>query len=199
MVPPGGAVSQDMNPAQGVSRVPDKSFDRFQVKRVRNQWNDITSGLPGDLLGSLALLAAVARPAAASLQIVNLDGPGEGLNDSTPVAPVGGNAGTTLGQQRMNVLQGVASAWSARLSSPVPILVGAQFDDLDCSSTSATLGSTGPSTVARDFTNAKILFSRFLEFYPDDLLAKMYLHRALEYEQYPPDQAWDAVEVFKKK
>ncbi len=51
----------------------------------------------------------------------------------------------------------------------------------------------------RDFTDAKILFSRFLEFYPDDLLAKMYLHRALEYEQAPPDGAWDAVEVFKKK
>ena len=51
----------------------------------------------------------------------------------------------------------------------------------------------------RDFTQAKILFSRFLEFYPDDLLAKMYLGRALEYEQQPPDEAWDAVEVFKKK
>src|SRR5438552_452547 len=52
---------------------------------------------------------------------------------------------------------------------------------------------------ARDFTQAKILFSRFLEFYPDDLLAKMYLDRALEYEQQPPDEAWDAVEVFQKK
>jgi adenylate cyclase len=52
---------------------------------------------------------------------------------------------------------------------------------------------------ARDFTEAKILFSRFLEFYPDDLLAKMYLDRALEYEQAPPDEAWDAVEVFQKK
>jgi adenylate cyclase len=51
----------------------------------------------------------------------------------------------------------------------------------------------------RDFTDAKILFSRFLEFYPDDFLAKMYLDRALEYEQQPPDEAWDAVEVFKKK
>jgi len=39
---------------------------------------------------------------------------------------------------------------------------------------------------ARDFTEAKILFSRFLEFYPDDLLAKMYLDRALEYERQPP-------------
>ena len=52
---------------------------------------------------------------------------------------------------------------------------------------------------ARDFTEAKILFSRFLEFYPEDLLAKMYLNRALEYEQAPPDEAWDAVEVFEKK
>ncbi len=52
---------------------------------------------------------------------------------------------------------------------------------------------------ARDFTEAKILFSRFLEFYPNDLLAKMYLNRALEDEQAPPDEAWDAVEVFEKK
>ena len=51
----------------------------------------------------------------------------------------------------------------------------------------------------RDFNQAKILFSRFLEFYPDDFLAKIYLDRALEYEQQPPDQAWNAVEVFEKK
>jgi adenylate cyclase len=51
----------------------------------------------------------------------------------------------------------------------------------------------------RDFTQAKILFSQFLEFYPDDALAKMYLERALEYEKQPPDAAWNAVEVFKKK
>ena len=51
----------------------------------------------------------------------------------------------------------------------------------------------------RDFTDAKILFSRFLEFYPDDGLAKIYLDRTLEYEQAPPDEAWDAVEVFTKK
>ena len=51
----------------------------------------------------------------------------------------------------------------------------------------------------RDFAQAKILFSRFLEFYPEDFLAKMYLERALEYEQEPPDQEWNAVEVFKKK
>ncbi len=51
----------------------------------------------------------------------------------------------------------------------------------------------------RDFQAAKILFSRFLEFYPTDHLAKMYLERALEYEVAPPDEKWNAVEVFKKK
>jgi adenylate cyclase len=51
----------------------------------------------------------------------------------------------------------------------------------------------------RDFTQAKILFSQFLEFYPEDALAKMYLERALEYEEQPPDASWNAVEVFKKK
>jgi len=51
----------------------------------------------------------------------------------------------------------------------------------------------------RDFSQAKILFSRFLEFYPDDSLAKMYVERALEYEQKPPDEAWNAIEVFTKK
>lgn len=51
----------------------------------------------------------------------------------------------------------------------------------------------------RDFTQAKILFSKFLELYPDDTLAQMYLERALEYLEQPPDQAWKAVEIFQKK
>ncbi len=51
----------------------------------------------------------------------------------------------------------------------------------------------------RDFAQAKILFSRFLEFYPEDSLAKMYLERTFEYEQKPPDEAWNAIEVFTKK
>ncbi|MEY2480701.1 MAG: adenylate cyclase [Verrucomicrobiota bacterium] len=52
---------------------------------------------------------------------------------------------------------------------------------------------------ARDFKEAKILFSRFLEFYPDDHLAKLYLERALAYESQPPDEAWVGVEVFTRK
>jgi len=51
----------------------------------------------------------------------------------------------------------------------------------------------------RDFTQARLLFSRFLESFPEDALAKMYLERALQYEGEPPDEAWNAVEIFKKK
>jgi hypothetical protein len=52
----------------------------------------------------LALDAA----SAANILVVNADGSGEGLNDPTPAAPVGGNPGTTIGQQRLVVLQQAA-------------------------------------------------------------------------------------------
>ena len=51
----------------------------------------------------------------------------------------------------------------------------------------------------RDFREARVLLFRFLEFYPNDFLARMYLERTLEYETTPPDEEWNAVEVFKKK
>jgi adenylate cyclase len=51
----------------------------------------------------------------------------------------------------------------------------------------------------REFREAKVLLFRYLEFYPNDFLARLYLDRALEYETAPPDDAWNAVEVFKKK
>ncbi len=51
----------------------------------------------------------------------------------------------------------------------------------------------------RDFRGAKILLCRFLEFYPQDFLARIYLERSLEYETTPPGEAWNAVEVFQKK
>jgi len=51
----------------------------------------------------------------------------------------------------------------------------------------------------REFGKAQALFARFLQFYPDDELAKLYVARIREYEQHPPDEAWNAVEVFTKK
>lgn len=93
---------------------------------------------------------------AATITIINLDGAGEGFNDPTPAAPVGGNTGTTVGQQRLNVFQRVAEIWGSKISSPVPILVGASFDALSCTPTSATLGSAGAVAVFRDFAGAPV-------------------------------------------
>jgi cysteine-rich repeat protein len=102
------------------------------------------------LVGVLA--AAEAR--ATTITLVNRDGAGEGFNDPSVVAPVGGNAGTTLGEQRQIVFQHAIDTWQALVASGIEVRVGAQFSPLPCSSTSAVLGSSGPETVWRDFTGA---------------------------------------------
>src|SRR5258705_227581 len=79
-----------------------------------------------------ALLTAPLVAGAATITIVNLDGAGEGFNDPTVVAPVGGNPGTTVGQQRLNVFTQAASIWGAILPSAVVITVDARFDPLTC-------------------------------------------------------------------
>lgn len=88
--------------------------------------------------------------AAATIVIVNADGPGEGFNDPTPVAPVGGNPGTTLGQQRLNAFQFAASVWGATLTSGVTIRIEATFDPLSCTATSAVLGAAGAADALAD-------------------------------------------------
>lgn len=99
-------------------------------------------------------LAASAQVPAATIVIVNMDGAGEGFNDPTPVAPVGGNNGTTLGQQRLNLFQKAADIWGAAIESTVPIRIRAQFDPLTCSAGSAVLGAAGALTLIRDFPGA---------------------------------------------
>jgi adenylate cyclase len=51
----------------------------------------------------------------------------------------------------------------------------------------------------RDFGGAKILLTRFLEAYPNDFLARLYLQRAQEYETTPPNEDWNGVEKFERK
>jgi hypothetical protein len=99
-------------------------------------------------------LLAAASVDDATITIFNNDGPGEGFNDATPVAPVGGNPGVTLGAQRLAVFQHAANIWGALLSSSVEIRVTAQFNPQTCTLTSATLGSAGPIQIFRDFPGA---------------------------------------------
>ena len=107
------------------------------------------------VLLSLALavlvVAAPVAHGAAVVTVVNNDGANEGFNDPTPVAPVGGNAGTTLGQQRLIVFQYAAQKWGQTLDSVVPIFVRANFDPLTCTPTSAVLGSAGALEIFANF------------------------------------------------
>lgn len=89
--------------------------------------------------------------AGATLEIVNGDPPNVGFNDPTPVAPVGGNTGTTLGEQRLIAFQAAAAKWGATLTSAVPIKILATWEALTCTSTSAVLGSAGAYVIFRDF------------------------------------------------
>jgi hypothetical protein len=92
--------------------------------------------------------------AAATLVIVNNDAANVGFNDPTPVAPVGGNSGTTLGQQRLIAFQAAANTWGATLTSTVTIRIRAQWTALSCTSTSAVLGSAGATEVFANFPGA---------------------------------------------
>ncbi|HPF35383.1 MAG TPA: FlgD immunoglobulin-like domain containing protein [Candidatus Krumholzibacteria bacterium] len=107
-----------------------------------------------NLLTLLTVLALAAAASAATITIVNVDDPGEGFNDPTPLAPVGGNPGTTVGAQRLNLFQHAADIWGGLLPSGVPILIRASFDPLTCTETGAVLGSAGPLVVNRDFSGA---------------------------------------------
>lgn len=112
---------------------------------------------PRRLLPAFMLATMFATSAnAATLVIVNNDGPGEGFNDATPVAPVGGNPGVTLGQQRLNLFNHAAAIWGAILPSSVTIQVRAQMNPQTCNATSAVLGSAGPLTIHANFAGALV-------------------------------------------
>src|SRR5262245_52957653 len=81
-------------------------------------------------------LALAPAAKAATIVIVNNDGPGEGFNDPTAVSPVGGNPGTTLGAQRLYIFQHAAAIWGAILPSNVTIRVLAQMNSQTCNATS---------------------------------------------------------------
>lgn len=114
------------------------------------------------LLGAVAALAAVSTAmlpagdahAAATIIINNTNAPGVGFNDPTPAAPIGGNPGTTIGQQRLLAFTYAANLWGATLTSNVPIVIDAAFVAQSCTDTSAVLGSAGATVVFRDFPGA---------------------------------------------
>jgi len=106
-------------------------------------------------LALAALLAIVGTvQAAATIEIQNRDPAGVGFNDTTIVAAVGGNTGTTLGEQRLNVYRYVADLWAASIDSNVKITVSAGWEALTCDAGSAVLGSAGAWNGWSDFPGA---------------------------------------------
>lgn len=108
----------------------------------------------------LALTVMLAASASAfgsvTITIQNNDSPNQGFNDTTPAAPVGGNNGTTVGQQRLNAFQFAANIWGATLNSTPPIVINASWAALTCSANSAVLGSAGNASLRSNFTNAPV-------------------------------------------
>jgi hypothetical protein len=122
------------------------------------------------VLGATALLLGASQAqAAATIVIVNKNDPGVGFNDPTPVAPVGGNPGTTLGQQRLNAFQYAADLWGATLTSDVTIRIGASFEPLSCTASSAVLGAAGANEIWSDFPKAP----KANTWYPSALASKL--------------------------
>jgi PA domain len=100
------------------------------------------------------LIGAGQAHAAATIVINNLNGPNVGFNDPTPVVPVGGNLGSTLGAQRLIAFTHAANIWGASLTSTQPIIINAQFSALTCTATGAVLGSAGTTSVFSNFVGA---------------------------------------------
>jgi hypothetical protein len=103
-----------------------------------------------------AMLTTIATPAGADprarVVLLNADaGSGVGLDDPTPVAPIGGNTGTTLGEQRRIALAYAASIWARNLRSFVPIEMAVAFRTRTCTATAAVLASAGPTLWGTDF------------------------------------------------
>jgi PA domain len=121
------------------------------------------------LFAAFLALTPLALRGAATISIVNGDAAGVGFNDPTVVAPVGGNTGTTLGQQRLIAFQAAANKWGATLTSSVNIRIAARWTALSCTATGAVLGSAGATEIFRDFPGAPVA----AHWYPKALANKL--------------------------
>jgi hypothetical protein len=106
------------------------------------------------LVSLLALSATSLSAGTGRVVIVNIDQANIGFNDSTPVAPVGGNPATTLGAQRLFVFETAAARWTAVLDTNVNIRIRASFAPLECGETSTVLGSASAISWRADFSAA---------------------------------------------
>lgn len=107
------------------------------------------------LLASILVLALNASAGTGKIIIRSLDAKGVGFDDQTPATPVGGNTGTTLGQQRLIVFQEAARRWQNAIDTNVDIIVAATFAPIgECGASEAVLGAAGPIDFKHSFPGA---------------------------------------------
>jgi hypothetical protein len=92
----------------------------------------------------------------ANMVINNLDAPGVGFNDPTPATPVGGNTGTTVGEQRLIAYERALELWGKTLKSDATIVVQGSFARLNCNAGGGTLAQAGAIQIFADFPNAPL-------------------------------------------
>ncbi len=120
-------------------------MNKFFFKNCRNAFAAISS---------IAIFAAALPSFAAKVVILNGDDQSVGFNDTRAVAPVGGNPGTTVGEQRLNAMKFVAEIWGRTLtgtSQTIEVLAG--FLPLGCD---GTLAGANAWQFSRDFANAPL-------------------------------------------
>jgi uncharacterized repeat protein (TIGR01451 family) len=112
--------------------------------------------LPITLLAIAFVVFPVLAHAGAKITIINQDPAGVGFNDTTAANPIGGNTGTTVGQQRLIAFEKAAEIWGDILDSDVEIRIQAKFSPLECETNSGVLGSAGPRAIESDHPGAPV-------------------------------------------
>lgn len=105
----------------------------------------------------LALLLGTFAGVGMSAEIVLVvgDADGVGFRDPAPAnAAAGANGATTLGSQRLRVVERAAEIWATQLRSTVPIRIEVRMQAQTCSDQGTTLASAGPIDLAANFAGA---------------------------------------------
>jgi hypothetical protein len=109
------------------------------------------------LIAAAVAAAVTAAPSfGANIILNNVDAPGVGFNDPTPATPVGGNAGTTIGEQRLIAYENALELWGKTLKSEATIVVQGSFARLTCDAGGGVLAQAGAIQIFADFPNAPL-------------------------------------------
>ncbi len=110
------------------------------------------------IAAAICLALAPAPASAATFVLINADPPWEGFNDPTAVTPIGGNPGTTRGQQRLNVFARGLEYWGDRITQQtaggqeLPVRVLANFTPIsECNQSGGVLGFAGAAAYFSNF------------------------------------------------